>query len=64
MSEQWQIVIHRDTGEAYSIGTDIADPMPAEFVALPLSEADADAMNMGRASWDAATRSVVMLPPA
>lgn len=64
MSDVWRIVIHADTGEAYSIGTDIADPMPAEFVAVPLSDADADAINKGRALWDAASRSVVMRPEA
>lgn len=56
------VVIHRDTGEAYSVGTVLADPMPAEFVAVPLSDADADAMNKGRALWDAATRAVVGRP--
>jgi hypothetical protein len=60
----WCIVIHRDTGEAYSIGTVIADPMPPEFVAVPLSDADADAINHGRGYWDAASRSVVMRPEA
>jgi hypothetical protein len=60
----WLIVIRRDTGEAYSFGTVIADPMPAEFVALPLSDADADALNHGRAYWDATSRSVVMRPEA
>lgn len=63
MSE-WYIVIHSDTGEAYSVGTVIADPMPAEFVALPLSATDADALNKGRGYWHAASRSVVMRPEA
>lgn len=59
---KWYIVIRADSGEAYSIGTEIADPMPAEFVALPLSDADADSLNYGRARWDAVTQSVVMRP--
>lgn len=59
MSDQWFVVIYADSGEAYSIGTEIADPMPAEFVALPLSDADADAIMHGRGHWDAASRSVV-----
>jgi hypothetical protein len=58
---KWYIVIRADDGEAYSIGTEIADPMPAEFVALPLSDADADSLNHGRARWDASTRSVVAM---
>lgn len=60
MSESWYIVIYADTGEAYSIGTDIADPMPSRFVAVPLTDADAEALNTGRAIWDAATRAIVM----
>lgn len=60
----WYIVIDAETGEVYSIGTDIADPMPAECVAIALSDADADALNKGRALWDAASRSVVMRPEA
>ena len=63
MSE-WYIVIRRDTGDAYSIGTVIADPMPAEFVAIPLSDADADSLNKGRGFWDAASRYVVVAPEA
>lgn len=62
MSETWYVVAFADTGEAYSIGTVLADPMPPEFVAVPLSDADADALNQGRAYWDAATRSIVMRP--
>jgi hypothetical protein len=58
----WYAVIYRDTGAAYSFGTVLADPMPAEFVAVPLSDADADALNKGRALWDAASRSVVLRP--
>lgn len=61
---KWFVVIHRDTGAAYSVGTVIADPMPPEFVAVPLSDADADALNTGRGSWDAVSRSVVMRPEA
>lgn len=62
--EQWWIVIRRDTGGAYSVGTEIADPMPAEYQAVSLSAADAAALNSGRAIWDAARRSVAMRPEA
>jgi hypothetical protein len=60
----WHIVLHRETGEAFSVGTVLADPMPAEFVAVPLLDADADALNKGRGYWDAASRTVVMRPEA
>lgn len=58
----WFAVINRETGEAVSVGTVVADPLPAELVALPISDADADALNKGRALWDAASRSAVMRP--
>lgn len=64
MSDVWYIVIHADTGAAYSIGTVLADPMPPQFVAVPLSAVDAEAINAGRAFWDAASRAVVMKPPS
>jgi hypothetical protein len=64
MAESWFAVIQCDTGEAYSVGTDIADPMPPGLVAVPLSDADADALNRGRGYWDATSRSVVMRPEA
>jgi hypothetical protein len=60
----WFVIVHVETGEAYSFGTVIADPMPAEFVALPLSDADSDALNRGRGYWDAGTMAVVMRPEA
>lgn len=64
MSEQWSAVIVAETGDLYSLGTVIADPMPPQFLAVPLPDDDADALNNGRALWDAATRSVVMRPEA
>jgi hypothetical protein len=60
----WFVVINRDTGEAVSIGTVVADPLPLGLVAVAITEADADALNKGRGLWDAATRSVVMRPEA
>lgn len=60
----WFAVVASDSGEAVSFGTVVADPLPPGLTALPLSEADADALNRGRALWDAASRSVVMRPPS
>lgn len=59
MSDQWYIVTRADTGEAYSVGTVLADPMPPKFMAVPLSGEDAERLNSGRALWDAASRSLV-----
>jgi hypothetical protein len=64
MSEQWYAVVIDASGEAISFGTVVADPLPPEFVALPLLEADADAINAGRGYWNVASRSVVMRPEA
>jgi len=61
MSEQWYIVIYVHDGEAYSIGTNIADPMPSEFSALPLLESDAAALNSGLAIWDKTSRSIIFI---
>ena len=58
----WHVVYHIETGEAYSVGTVVADPLPAGLASAPLADADADALNTGRAVWDAATLSVAMRP--
>ena len=62
MSDQWTAVVVSETGELYSLGSVVADPLPPQFDAVLLSNADADAILGGRGYWDAATRSVVMLP--
>ena len=59
----WFMVVNAD-GEWVSFGTVVADPLPAGLVAIPLSDSDSDALNKGRALWDAASRSVVMRPEA
>lgn len=59
----WYVVIDAATGSAFSIGTVVADPLPAGLVALPLSEIDAAAINAGQAYWNASSRSVAMRPP-
>ena len=53
------LVFNRVTGEAYSIGTQIADPMPADFEAVPLSPEDVGLLDSLSAKWDAETRSVI-----
>ena len=57
--ETWYVVYYSATGEAYSFGTSLADPMPAEFSAKPLSGPDAEAISTGAGRWDAASRTVV-----
>jgi hypothetical protein len=55
----WYIVFRKDTGEPYSIGSQLADPLPEEFDAVALSEAEAAALMSGQSKWDAALRQVV-----
>jgi hypothetical protein len=57
--ETWYVVYYSATGEAYSFGTSLADPMPEEFSAKLLSESEADAIHKGTGRWDAASRTVV-----
>lgn len=60
----WHVVYHRESGEAFSIGTVLADPMPPQFAVQAITDAEAEAINAGRGYWDAAIRSVVMRPEA
>lgn len=53
MPEQWYIVVYRESGEPYSIGTSIADPMPDQFVAMPISESEAEGLSRGEMRWSA-----------
>jgi hypothetical protein len=55
-------LIHNETGQAVSIGTVLADPMPNHLTVIELAEADADLLAAGRGIWDAATLSVVTKP--
>jgi hypothetical protein len=55
-------LIHNADGEAVSIGTVLADPMPEQLTVIELAEADADLLAAGRGIWDAATLSVVTKP--
>lgn len=57
----WYAVVVAN-GELYSFGTVLANPLPPEYTALPLQDADAEALLSGVARWDAQARGVVMLP--
>jgi hypothetical protein len=59
----WYMVFAAATGREVSLGTVVADPLPQGLASVALSDADASAIREGRAAWDAATRSVVALPP-
>jgi len=55
-------LIHDEHGEAVSIGTVLADPMPEGLTVIELADADAALLAAGRGLWDAATLSVVVKP--
>jgi hypothetical protein len=55
-------LIYDESGEAASIGTVLADPMPEHLTVVELADDDADLLANGRGLWDADTLSVVVKP--
>jgi len=55
-------LIHDEDGNAVSIGTVLADPMPDHLTVVELDAADVDLLAAGRGLWDADTLSVVVKP--
>ena len=55
-------LLHDTDGQAVSIGTVLADPMPNHLTVVELDDTDADLLAAGRGIWDAATLSVVTKP--
>ncbi len=58
----WHLLYNTTTGESVSIGTVIADPLPAGITALPLSDAEGEGLQNGSLIWDAATRTLIPTP--
>lgn len=52
-------VVHDPTGRAVSIGSTLADPLPAGLTAVAISDQDAVGLFDGSRQWDATTRAVV-----
>jgi hypothetical protein len=50
------------TGEAYSYGSVLADPMPAEFTVRPMSYDETSGVLEGSLMWDADTLAFVQNP--
>ena len=57
MPEAWFLVVDA-AGECRSMGTRVADPLPAGLESVALSPADAAAMRDGSGVWVAAARAV------
>ena len=59
----WHLLYNTTTGESVSIGTVIADPLPAGITALPLTDEQGEGLQNGSLIWDAATRTLIPTPP-
>ena len=59
----WHILYNNTTGESVSVGTVIADPLPAGITALPLTDEQGEGLQNGSLIWDAASRSLIATPP-
>lgn len=54
---QWYAVIRKDTGEAVSFGTEVADPLPNGFIAVEIDHQPGEGER-----WDPKERAVVPAP--
>jgi len=61
--DNWHILYNTATGASVSIGTVIADPLPAGITALPLTDEQGEGLQNGSLKWDEATRTLVPTPP-
>jgi len=61
--QNWHLLYNTTTGQSVSIGTVIADPLPAGITALPLTDAQGEGLQNGTLIWDAATRTLIPTPP-
>jgi hypothetical protein len=57
------VVYYTDTGEAFSIGSVLAVPMPPEFSVYTCTEDEGVALLSGGLRWDAASRTLAVVPP-
>jgi hypothetical protein len=61
--QNWHILYNTESGQSVSIGTVIADPLPAGITALPLTDEQGEGLQNGNFIWDAASRSLIPTPP-
>jgi len=61
--QNWHLLYNTATGASVSIGTVIADPLPADLTALPLTDEQGEGLQNGSLKWDEATRTLVPTPP-
>jgi hypothetical protein len=60
--KNWHLVYNTATGQSVSIGTVIADPLPADLTALPLTDEQGEGLQNGLLKWDEETRALVATP--
>ena len=61
--QNWHLLYNTTTGASVSIGTVIADPLPAGLTALPLSDEQGEGLQNGSLKWDEQTRTLIATPP-
>jgi hypothetical protein len=61
--QNWHLLYNTTTGQSVSIGTVIADPLPAGITALPLTDEQGEGLQNGTLIWDAASRALIATPP-
>jgi hypothetical protein len=59
----WHLLYNTTTGQSVSIGTVIADPLPAGITAQPLTDEQGEGLQNGSLIWDAASRTLIPTPP-
>jgi hypothetical protein len=61
--QNWHLLFNTATGESVSIGTVIANPLPEDITALPLTDEQGEGLQNGTLIWDAASRTLIPTPP-
>jgi hypothetical protein len=61
--QNWHLLYNTTTGQSVSIGTVIADPLPAGITALPLTDEQGEGLQNGLLKWDEETRTLIPTPP-
>lgn len=59
----WHLVINKQSGEAFSIGTILADPMPDHLEPIALTDEQANGLLGGTLRWDGETRNFAVIEP-
>ena len=59
----WHLLYNTTTGQSVSIGTVIADPLPAGITAIPLTDEQGEGLQNGLLKWDEETRTLIPTPP-